>query len=157
MEYTALIFDNCQDITDTYENLVNTIQVYKEDESCKQIVVSCKSEWLLQLAHSPIKKVLLVQMADKPYVALLNGLKAVREENVLVSGLSSVPTKQAISLVLENLAQYPAIYMNNDLQAFDTRLVMFCLQMAIERNLAIDTYAKAVELLADMPMRKIES
>ena len=58
MEYTALIFDDCQDETDSYENLVDTINVYKNDPMCKQIVVSCTAEWLLRLAHSPISKVL---------------------------------------------------------------------------------------------------
>ena len=66
MEYTALIFDDCQDETDSYENLVDTINVYKNDPMCKQIVVSCTAEWLLRLAHSPISKVLLVQMARYP-------------------------------------------------------------------------------------------
>lgn len=36
MEYTALIFDDCQDETDSYENLVDTINVYKNDPMCKQ-------------------------------------------------------------------------------------------------------------------------
>ena len=68
----------------------------KIDPMCKQIVVSCTAEWLLRLAHSPISKVLLVQMANTPYVALLNGLKAVSMENVLVNGLSNVPTNEDI-------------------------------------------------------------
>ena len=119
------IRDSCQDETDSYENLVDTINVYKNDPTCKQIVVSCTAEWLLRLAHSPISKVLLVQMANTPYVALLNGLKAVSMENVLVNGLSNVPTNEDIQKILSSLSQYPAIYMNKDLQAFDTRLLMF--------------------------------
>lgn len=156
MEYTALIFDDCQDETDSYENLVNTINVYKEDTDCKQIVVCCISKWLMKLAHSPISKVLLVQMPEKPYVALLSGLKAVSQENVLVNGLSRVSKKEDVQKILDALSKYPAIYMDKDLQAFDTRLLMFCLQVAIEQNLAIDTYAKAVEALGDTPLQHIE-
>lgn len=156
MEYTALIFDDCKEVQDSYDNLVKTIQVYKNDPNCKQVVVSCKIQWLLKLAHSPIKKVLLVQMSDKPYVALLNGLKAVTQENVLVSGLSWVPEQEDIDEICWELSQYPAIFMNKEFQAFDTRLLMFCLQMAIEKNLAIDTYAQAVESLSDTPLKIME-
>ena len=156
MEYTALIFDDCKDETDSYENLIDTINIYKNDSACKQIVVSCKSDRLLKLALSPMPKVLLVQMANKPYVALLNGLKAVSMENVLVNGLSNVPSKEDINNILSALLAYPAIYMNKDLQAFDTRLLMFSLQVAIEQNLAIDTYAQAVEALGDTPLQHIE-
>lgn len=97
MEYTALIFDDCQDETDSYENLVDTINVYKND-----------------------------------------------------------PTNDDIQKILSSLSQYPAIYMNKDLQAFDTRLLMFSLQVAIEQNLAIDTYAQAVEALGETPLQHIK-
>ena len=95
-------------------------------------------------------------MANTPYVALLNGLKAVSMENVLVNGLSNVPTNEDIQKILSSLSQYPAIYMNKDLQAFDARLLMFSLQVAIEQNLAIDTYAQAVEALGETPLQHIK-
>lgn len=156
MEYTALIFDTCLDETDSYENLIQTITLYKNDENCKQIVVSCCEEWMLKLAMTPIKKVLLVKMAKAPYMALLNGLKAVSQENVIVNGLSMVPTKLSIQKLLEALEKYPAIYIDNDLQAYDTRLLMFSLQVAIERNLVIENYSQAVASLSDTPLQHIE-
>ena len=46
--------------------------------------------------------------------------------------------------------------MDNDLQAYDTRLLMFSLQVAIERNLVIENYSQAVASLSDTPLQHIE-
>ena len=73
MEYSALVFDDCKEVEDTYDKLLETIDLFAQDENCTQIVVSCKSVWTLRLASSPKNKVMLVQRPDKPYVALLNG------------------------------------------------------------------------------------
>lgn len=155
MEYSALIFDDCMDTSDSYENLEKTIEVFSKDQNCKQVVVSCSNEWMLKLAACPKNKVMLVKMSDKPYVALLNGLKAVVYENVVVAGLSKQILYNEVEKVLESLSKYPAIYMDKDLQAFDTRLLMFCLQKAIESNFAINSYADAIEKLADTPLQYI--
>ena len=93
MEYSALVFDDCKEVEDTYDKLLETIDLFANDENCTQIVVSCKSVWTLRLASSPKNKVMLVQRPDKPYVALLNGLKAVKQENVVVTGISTKHTK----------------------------------------------------------------
>ncbi|MDB7984861.1 hypothetical protein [Faecalicoccus pleomorphus] len=155
MEYSALIFDDCMDETDSYENLEASVQVFQEDDRCRQIVVSCSTEWLLKLAQRPSPKMMMVQMADTPYVALLNGLKAVSQENVVVVGLSHIVDREKLDTMLCELEQYPAIYYNEDLQAFDTRLLMFSLQLAIETNVQIDSYAMAVEKLSNTPLQKI--
>ena len=55
---------------------------------------------------------------------------------------------------MQALNQYPAINFDADLQAFDTRLLMFCLQKAIESNLQITSYADAVNLV-DTPLKVI--
>ncbi|MBM6677666.1 hypothetical protein [Faecalicoccus pleomorphus] len=155
MEYSALIFDDCMDETDSYENLEASVQVFQKDDRCRQIVVSCSTDWLLKLAQSPSPKMMMVQMADTPYIALLNGLKAVSQENVVVVGLSHIVDEQKLDTMLCELGQYPAIYYNEDLQAFDTRLLMFSLQLAIETNVQIDSYAMAVEKLSNTPLQKI--
>lgn len=155
MEYSALIFDDCMDETDSYENLEASVQVFQKDDRCRQIVVSCSTEWLLKLAQRPSPKMMMVQMADTPYVALLNGLKAVSQENVVVVGLSHIVDREKLDTMLCELGQYPAIYYNEDLQAFDTRLLMFSLQLAIETNVQIDSYAMAVEKLSNTPSQKI--
>lgn len=120
MEYSALIFDDCMDETDSYENLEASVQVFQKDDRCRQIVVSCSTDWLLKLAQRPSPKMMMVQMADTPYIALLNGLKAVSQENVVVVGLSHIVDEQKLDTMLCELGQYPAIYYNEDLQAFDT-------------------------------------
>lgn len=155
MEYSALIFDDCMDETDSYENLEASVQVFQKDDRCRQIVVSCSTDWLLKLAQRPSPKMMMVQMADTPYIALLNGLKAVSQENVVVVGLSHIVDEQKLDAMLCELGQYPAIYYNEDLQAFDTRLLMFSLQLAIETNVQIDSYAMAVEKLSNTPLQKI--
>lgn len=155
MEYSALIFDDCMDETDSYENLEASVQVFQKDDRCRQIVVSCSTEWLLKLAQRPSPKMMMVQMADTPYVVLLNGLKAVSQENVVVVGLSHIVDREKLDTMLCELEQYPAIYYNEDLQAFDTRLLMFSLQLAIETNVQIDSYAMAVEKLSNTPLQKI--
>ena len=155
MEYSALIFDDCMDETDSYENLEASVQVFQKDDRCRQIVVSCSTDWLLKLAQRPSPKMMMVQMADTPYIALLNGLKAVSQENVVVVGLSHIVDEQKLDTMLCELGQYPAIYYNEDLQAFDTRLLMFSLQLEIETNVQIDSYAMAVEKLSNTPLQKI--
>ena len=155
MEYSALIFDDCMDETDSYENLEASVQVFQKDDRCRQIVVSCSTDWLLKLAQRPSPKMMMVQMANTPYIALLNGLKAVSQENVVVVGLSHIVDEQKLDTMLCELGQYPAIYYNEDLQAFDTRLLMFSLQLAIETNVQIDSYAMAVEKLSNTPLQKI--
>ena len=47
---------------------------------------------------------MLVQRPDKPYVALLNGLKAVKQENVVVTGISTKHTKENVDTLLDHLS-----------------------------------------------------
>ena len=97
MEYSALVFDDCKEVEDTYDKLLATIDLFANDENCTQIVVSCKSVWTLRLASSPKNKVMLVQRPDKPYVALLNGLKAVKQK-AIESNLAITSYAQAVTL-----------------------------------------------------------
>ena len=140
MEYSALLFKK-----------IDSIDLFIKDEDCKQIVLCCTGDELLEFSMHPFPKTMLVKKSDKPYVALLSGLKAVSQENVLV--VRDEVKQENIDLVKKELAEYPEIYYDMNLQGFDTRMVMFCLQVAIESNLAIDTYAKAVEMLASTPIK----
>lgn len=155
MEYSALVFDDCKEVEDTYDKLLETIDIFSKDKNCTQIVVSCKSVWTLRLAASPRSKMMLVQRPDKPYVALFNGLKAIKQENVVVAGISKKHSIENVEELLQSLSQYPAVNYDEDLQAFDTRLLMFCLQKAIESNFMINSYAEAV-LLANTPLKSIK-
>lgn len=150
MEYTALIFGQ-----NKIDEIKKIISLFIEDKACKQIVLSCDADSLFELAMAPFPKTMFVRTSKKPYVAMLNGLKAVSKENVLVVNLDNPFDENDVKNVKDELEKYPAIYLNDSLQAFDTRLVMFCLQMAIEINLAIDSYSKAVEALGDTPLKRI--
>ncbi len=152
LHYSALIFDSCQDENDSFENLKHDIDLFNQDPNCTQIIVNCLSEWQLKLALSPQLKTMLVQMATHPYVALVNGLKAVTEENVMVVGLSTPIMESDKKSILDALRTYPALYKHNDLQGFDTQLLMFCLQHTIEQNIAIDSYLQAVSVYGDTPI-----
>lgn len=46
------------------------------------------------------------------------GLKAVKQENVVVTGISTKHTKENVDTLLEHLSKYPAINFDKDLQAF---------------------------------------
>ena len=140
MEYSALLFGKNE-----------SIDLFLEDKDCLQIVQCLNADEMKD--SKPEKKVMFVRMSDKLYVALLIGLKAVSQENVLV-----IKEKMEVTLlqkIKKELSEYPAIYYNENIQAFDTRLVMFCLQVAIESNFAIDSYSKAVEILGSTPLKKI--
>ena len=56
MEYSALVFDDCKEVEDTYDKLLETIDLFANDENCTQIVVSCKSVWTLRLASYKRKR-----------------------------------------------------------------------------------------------------
>ncbi|MGN1276613.1 MAG: hypothetical protein ACI4UK_06460 [Floccifex sp.] len=141
MEYSALLFGKNP-----------SIQLFLEDDECKQIVQCLSEEELSKVV--PCAKTIFVKMSNKPYVTLLSGLKAVFEENVLV--IYSEISLDILKQVKEELSLYPAIYYSEDIQAFDTRLVMFCLQVAIESNFAISSYSQAVEALGSTPLKVLK-
>ncbi len=154
MPYSALIFETKQ-TSENVSTLEHALQIFQDDVHCSQIVISCQEEWLLKLISKPGLKTTYVPMAKSPYVALLNGLKAVTQENVLVVGLSKEHSQDDIQEILDILNTYPTVYKDEDLQAFDTRLLMFCLQRAIETNIEIKNYADAIEKLSDLPIQYI--
>lgn len=151
--YSALIFDPHQNEPNAFPHLQNAIQLFNKDDRCAQIVLSCKSDWLLSLSYEPFKKTTMVQMASHPYVSMVSALKAISEENVLIVGLAESISQEQIDQVIQALKKYPAIYCSPDLQGFDTRLLMFCLQHTIERNLEITNYAQAVSNYGDTPLQ----
>ena len=153
MNYSLLIYEP---VLDDYkkQRLDEELSMFVQDERCTQIVVGCTSDWILKLSTHPTPKTMWVQMPKTNYSSLLTGLKAISEEMVLVIHLEQNLSMKDIDVVLENLNQYPAIYKNDSLQGFDTRLLMFSLQLAIELNYAVDSYGDVVKL-ASTPLRYI--
>lgn len=155
MTYSALIFDSCLDEIEYYKNLEKWVELYQKDPQCSQIVVNCDDDWMLKLAMEPKAKTMYVKTVGENFEALLNGLKAVTQDVVLITGLSKCGTEQEIEAALNEMTKYPAIYVHEDLQAFDTRLLMFCLQRTIEKNVNFESYMDVVQLL-DTPIKKVE-
>lgn len=155
MKYSALIFET-QINEKAWNRLLENIALFQQDEACKQIVICVNEDWMLDLAKDYQPKTMLVNLSNKMYVALLNGLKAVQEENVIVCHLLENITKDQIEKIKKGLKEYPAVSISKNLQGYDTRLLMFSLQVAIEQNLAIENYSQAVEALADTPLQLIE-
>ena len=125
---------------------------FETDENCVQIVIS--TDDVVSLAQHPHKKTLLVSQTGKPYYDLFNGLKAVSQENVILVESEKID-EQAIQKVLRKLEDYPAVSYEEKIQGYDTRLLMFCLQYAIELNIEIDSYMQAVSMFAKTPIAHI--
>ena len=91
MEYSALLFGKNE-----------SIDLFLEDKDCLQIIQCLKSDEMIDL--KPEKKMMFVRMSDKPYVALLMGLKAVSQENVLV-----IKKEMEISLLQKEVFFFPLL------------------------------------------------
>lgn len=152
MTYSALIFDTCFDQTDSFENLETLMRLFAKDEKCAQIVVSCSGDWMMRLAKHPYAKTMYVPMLEDMYGSLVHGLKAITQDDVLVAGLSHDCKQEQIDRVIEELHFHPSVVFHEDLQGYDTRLLMFCVQKAIDSGLNIHSFTDAVEQLADSPV-----
>ncbi|MDD7281342.1 MAG: hypothetical protein PUH10_05045, partial [Erysipelotrichaceae bacterium] len=69
MKYSALVFGKNA-----------SIAYFDQDNDCQQIIQCLSMEELENFM--PENNRMYVRLSDKPYVSLLNGLKAVKEENV---------------------------------------------------------------------------
>ncbi|WP_286209421.1 hypothetical protein [Dubosiella newyorkensis] len=154
LTYSALIFEPAQE--HSYSRLEEALPLFEKDPNCAQIVICCQEDWLLKLSLHPHQKTILVQMSKHPYVSMVNGLKAVCEDSVLVLDLNRMCKLEDKQRVLKKLQEYPAIYCHASLQGFDTRLLMFCLQYAIEQNAQIENYTQAVCHFGDTPLVFLE-
>ncbi len=155
MKYSALIFDEGLQSEQSLENLDKLSQILKEDPNCRQIVVSCNRDEILHLAKTPISKAMYVAKLNEKYASLLNALKAVVEENVLIFGLSSKVNELDLEHVMQALKEIPAVSLNENLRGFDTRLLMFALQKAMAENLEMSDYLDAIDEYADFPCKSL--
>lgn len=145
MKYSAVIFDSELDRIDPlYERL-------RADENCRQVVISTAQEDLEQLRTAMRAKAMYVTKFGEGYESLLHALKAVVEENVLVFDLSTPIEESDIPTMLEALEKQPAVSLHRGARGFDTRLLMFTLQKALEDQLPLTDYIDAIDHLADVP------
>lgn len=147
MKYSVLYFSN--------QAIQKSVSYFEQDPNCVQIVVSTSPEAILKMAQKPVKKMQFVSQSGKAYVDLFNGLKAISQENVILVQSDDVQNC-AIQKVYEKLQTYPAVSYAEEVQGFDTRLLMFCLQYAIEMNVEIDSYMQAVSMFASTPIAHVE-
>ncbi len=155
MKYSALIFDEGLQSEKSLQNLDELSQILKEDPNCRQIVVSCNQDEILHLAKTPISKAMYVAQLNEKYASLLNALKAVVEENVLIFGLSSKVDESSVKHVLDALKEIPAVSLHENLRGFDTRLLMFALQKAMVEELKMTDYLDAINEYADFPCKSL--
>ena len=90
MKYSALLFD----VYEKEESLKQTTQVLEADTNCCQIVVACRQEDLWKYAIKPTSKAMYVAMLEEKYPSLLNALKAIVSENVLIFDLEKALEEQ---------------------------------------------------------------
>lgn len=155
MKYSALIFDEKLDHEDSLSNLEEIARILKEDDSCRQIIVSCSQEEMLHLAKTPIAKAMYVAKLPGKYASLLNALKAVVEDDVLIFGLSQSVYSEDIQSLLKALVDVPAVSLHKDARGFDTRLLMFTLQKAMDEGFDMEDYTDAINQYADFPIRNL--
>ncbi|MBB5182525.1 hypothetical protein [Catenisphaera adipataccumulans] len=144
MNYTVLVRIDEQDPFD--------LSAFDEDERCVQIVAVGTDEQIVRRAAHPRGKTVYVVAKGNAHENLLNGLKAVTQENTIVCR-NRQTDRASIDRLLEALSQYPAID-GGACRAFDTRLLMFCLQSAMEKHEKFENYGDVVALY-DTPMQPI--
>ena len=92
-----------------------------------------------------------VAMLEEKYPSLLNALKAIVSENVLICDLEKESSLEDIPMILEALEKAPAVHKGNCC-GFDTRLILFTLQKALEEQLDLHAYLDAIQTYADSPV-----
>ena len=147
MKYSALLFD----VYEKEESLKQTTQVLEADTNCCQIVVACRQEDLWKYAIKPTSKTMYVAILEEKYLSLLNALKAIVSENVLIFDLEKESSLEDIPMILEALEKAPAVHKGNCC-GFDTRLILFTLQKALEEQLDLHAYLDAIQTYADSPV-----
>ena len=147
MKYSALLFD----VYEKEESLKQTTQVLEADTNCCQIVVACRQEDLWKYAIKPTSKTMYVAMLEEKYPSLLNALKAIFSEKVLIFDLEKESSLEDIPMILEALEKAPTVHKGNCC-GFDTRLILFTLQKALEEQLDLHDYLDAIQTYADSPV-----
>lgn len=155
MEYSVILIGSGTD--SSWEVLQEDLEFFRNQKDCVQIIVSVPADWTVRLAARGGAGIQLAPCSSHLYSSLLNALKAVRCEQVLVAELEKPVSPAGVHGILEALRKVPSVSWDSQLQGYDTRLVMFCLQYAIEASLAIASYMDAVDLLADTPVTRLQA
>lgn len=198
MEYTALIvaagsgsrlglgynkllykFENGQTI------LEKTVQIFMRDERCKQIVVvSSGNDMEIFTKLCSAGNVVFVLGGDTRQQSVYNGLKAVKEDYVLIHDgarpwlsldcinrilvtletedacLLTVPVKDTIKEVKDGFVTQTYIRSNlkqaQTPQAFLTKLILIGYQQAMKKQIIATDDAQIIELCCDVKIKEVE-
>ena len=135
-----------------YQSNSHSLDAFLNDSRCKEIIQLCTTEELMTNSAKPQSKTLYVPFQDSLYTSIFNGLKGVTQEDVIVSDGKTTLQMQDIYTLLKYLNQWPAIQYKDAAYAFDTRLLMFSLQKALESNQDLSDCFQTI----DMEIKTIE-
>ena len=143
------------ELSDGRTVLDHALEIFREDERCKQIVLVCNANDVVRISSQYVSgKVVVVLGGKTRQESVYNGLKAVHEDNVLIHDgarpwvsqksldalldaleknpacLLMVPAKETVKVVEKGVVKQTLkreqLWMAQTPQAFDTRLIISC-------------------------------
>ena len=161
--------------------LDHALEIFREDERCKQIVLVCNANDVVRISSQYVSgKVVVVLGGKTRQESVYNGLKAVHEDNVLIHDgarpwvsqksldalldaleknpacLLMVPAKETVKIVEKGIVKQTLkreqLWMAQTPQAFDTRLIISCYKKAADLSIEATDDAQVVEETCDMPV-----
>lgn len=165
--------------------LEETVSIFMKDERCTQIIVVVSSDDMETFTRlCSCGKVVFVLGGETRQQSVYNGLKAVKEEYVLIhDGARPWLSTMCIDRILNTLKDHPACllcvpvkdtikevrdgfvvqtYKRADLkqaqtpQAFDTNLIIRCYEKAMKQGIVATDDAQIVEVCSDVQVREVE-
>lgn len=165
--------------------LEETVSIFMKDERCTQIIVVASSDDMETFTRlCSCGKVVFVLGGETRQQSVYNGLKAVKEEYVLIhDGARPWLSTMCIDRILNTLKDHPACllcvpvkdtikevrdgfvvqtYKRADLkqaqtpQAFDTNLIIRCYEKAMKQGIVATDDAQIVEVCSDVQVREVE-
>ncbi len=169
------------ELSDGRTVLDHALEIFREDERCKQIVLVCNANDVVRISSQYVSgKVVVVLGGKTRQESVYNGLKAVHEDNVLIHDgarpwvsqknldtlldaleknpacLLMVPAKETVKIVEKGIVKQTLkreqLWMAQTPQAFDTRLIISCYKKAADLGIEATDDAQVVEETCDMPV-----
>ena len=169
------------ELSDGRTVLDHALEIFREDERCKQIVLVCNANDVVRISSQYVSgKVVVVLGGKTRQESVYNGLKAVHEDNVLIHDgarpwvsqknldalldaleknpacLLMVPAKETVKVVEKGVVKQTLkreqLWMAQTPQAFDTRLIISCYKKAADLGIEATDDAQGVEETCDMPV-----
>ena len=162
------------ELSDGRTVLDHALEIFREDERCKQIVLVCNANDVVRISSQYVSgKVVVVLGGKTRQESVYNGLKAVHEGarpwvsqknlDALLDALEKnpacllmVPAKETVKIVEKGIVKQTLkreqLWMAQTPQAFDTRLIISCYKKAADLGIEATDDAQVVEETCDMPV-----